>query len=350
MFSPFVVCYLFLGGTGAGACFAMAVAGLLVPNSHIRFDPAYRKLFVPGLLAGIGALALGCVCLAFDLGRADRLLLLLASPAPTVLTVGAYALVACLVLSVALLLFWSSGGTWRIWVARVIGVAAVVASLAAMAYTGFLLQGMRAVPLWASAWLPVLFVASSLSCGIALLLLVAFLTNTLSLFRTVFRRLVAVDVAAIAIECVAAVLVVVAAGTLFGDVGIGQAAGAGDEMGSAAALAVGSGWPYAQPGMDMGSIAPIDSDMTQTQVAAAASVETLLAGPDAWVFWFGFVAAGLLVPLLFETVLFARVRRRIHVPAALPVMISLCVLVGGFALRFAIVNAGMHPVAMSIGW
>ena len=32
MLGPLIVCYLFLGGTGAGACLVLAVLGLLAPR------------------------------------------------------------------------------------------------------------------------------------------------------------------------------------------------------------------------------------------------------------------------------------------------------------------------------
>ncbi len=52
MLSDLVVCYLFLGGTGAGLCLVLSVLGLLVPRSclstppgvHLHPSAAYRKL------------------------------------------------------------------------------------------------------------------------------------------------------------------------------------------------------------------------------------------------------------------------------------------------------------------
>lgn len=35
MFGTEIVCYLFLGGAGAGACFVLAVMGLLVPRERL---------------------------------------------------------------------------------------------------------------------------------------------------------------------------------------------------------------------------------------------------------------------------------------------------------------------------
>ena len=61
----------------------------------------YRRLFAPSYVCGAGVLVLGIVLLAVDLGRADRLLLLVTQPHATHLVIGAYALFFCVVLAVA---------------------------------------------------------------------------------------------------------------------------------------------------------------------------------------------------------------------------------------------------------
>ena len=84
MLSDLVVCYLFLGGTGAGLCLVLSVLGLLVPRSclstppgvHLHPSAAYRKLLGSGLVAAFVLLALGIVCLVADLGNAERMILL----------------------------------------------------------------------------------------------------------------------------------------------------------------------------------------------------------------------------------------------------------------------------------
>ncbi len=93
MLGPLIVCYLFLGGTGAGACLVLAALGLLAPgelvavrgaggdgagrrpagaHAVLRPPAAYRRLLAPGYRAAPVALALGMVCLLADVGRADR--------------------------------------------------------------------------------------------------------------------------------------------------------------------------------------------------------------------------------------------------------------------------------------
>ena len=89
MFSELVVAYLFLGGTGAGALLIAAVLMLLADERAVsrgvvvRFrdngSAAYRRLFVPILVASLVVLVLGVLCLAADVGRLDRILLLAVS-------------------------------------------------------------------------------------------------------------------------------------------------------------------------------------------------------------------------------------------------------------------------------
>ena len=134
MLGPLIVCYLFLGGTGAGACLVLAVLGLLAPrelvavrgaggdgagrrpagaHAVLRPPAAYRRFLAPGYRAALVALALGMVCLLADVGRADRLLLLLTSPAFSHVAVGAWSLAVCAVLAVLAGLAWD--GLVRRW-------------------------------------------------------------------------------------------------------------------------------------------------------------------------------------------------------------------------------------------
>ena len=77
----------------------------------------------------------------------------------------------CAALAVLAGLAWAGlARRWRFAAVRVLQAALALAALAVMLYTGLLLQSLNAVPLWATPWLPALFVLSSLSCGMALVL------------------------------------------------------------------------------------------------------------------------------------------------------------------------------------
>lgn len=309
--SDLVVCYLFLGGAGAGLVLVLSVLALLVPRaclatpSGVYLSPnvAYRKLLGSGFVASFVLLTLGVVCLLADLGNAQRVILLLTHPAASYLAVGAWALVGCLALAAVLALAWLRVGVWSVALVRLLHVLAVLVALVVMVYTGLLLQSLGAVPLWATPWLPLLFVASSLSCGIACALAIAQFTGASRAFATVLKRLAAADAVVIVIEAIVVAVFVFTA--------------------SQAGVSASNG----------------------TELAAAQSVRDLLAGENAQLFWGCFVVGGLAVPLVLDTVL--AMRRR-----AMPGMVlfaAACVLTGGFVMRFCVVAAGAHPVLGSIG-
>lgn len=311
MLSDLVVCYLFLGGTGAGLALALSVLGLLVPHAcvstppgvHLRPNAEYRKLLGSGFAAAFVLLALGIVCLLADLGNAERVILLLLHPTASYLAVGSWALAACLALAAALGFAWLGIGTWNVALVRILQVTTALVAAVVMVYTGLLLQSLGAVPLWSTPWLPALFAASSLSCGIACALALAQLTGVASAFDAVLGRLAAVDAAVIVIEAIV-VAVFVYAASLAG--------------------------------------APLSNG---TELAAAQSVRELVAGANAQLFWGGFVALGLAVPLVLDGVL---AKRRRPLPGV-ALFTAACVLAGGFVMRFCVVAAGAHPVLSSMG-
>lgn len=328
MFSMLVVLYLFLGGAGAGACAVAALLGLLSPRDAIcvevsrktalagagirrsfggpasryvvRAPLVYRKLLVPLFAVALAAVSLGIACLLFDLGRADRVLLLLTTPAPTHIAVGAWALVATSALSALLLCAWNAAALcFPLAVVRAAEVLAIVVSFVAMAYTGLLLQTLDAVPLWGTVWLPILFILSSLSCGLALTMATVQVAGSALSFGALIRRLTASDAAIIVVEAVATAFLVAA--TL-------------NMMGAS---------PTADP----------------TGAAAAGSAAELLTGEGAWLFWGAFCGVGMAIPLVVEAVNLIGAR----VSSAASLATALCVLAGGLALRLCVVSAGVHP-------
>lgn len=315
MFDMPIILYLFLGGAGSGACLVLAVAGLFVPRERVvvvrsgrarrgvrtafAAPSAYRNLFAPAYACSLVAMLLGMLCLAADLGRADRLLLLLVSPTFSHIAVGAYAFAACFVLALVLALAWAGvvHGVSQGFV-RVVEILLIPIALIVMVYTGLLLQSLAAVPLWAVFWLPAVFVLSSLSCGIALVAGVAHLGSAGAAFAPLFRRVVFADAAVIVLEALSVAAFLVAC--------------------AAAAAASASG----------------------TAQAAASSYTELVAGANAGLWWFGFAGMGLALPLVLEVVLLSDKAK----PRGLALAASACVLFGGFVMRFCIVEAGMHPV------
>lgn len=217
MFSVLAVGYLFLGGAGAGA---IAVASILdlawvkAPFGHAsrigigEATPLERTVAV-GMLAGFGALALGMLFLLFDLGRIDRVTSLLLRPSLSFLTVGTYTLAglaACAALLVAVRFAYLPSVPRG--AVRAVEAAAAVVAVVVMLYTGLLLQNTGAVALWSSPLVPVLFLLSSLSCGIAALLLAAYFAPADAGIAWLFRTLARADAVIVVLEAVAAALFV----------------------------------------------------------------------------------------------------------------------------------------------
>ena len=323
MFGELVAAYLFLAGVGAGGIAAASLADLLFVKaafgaavaSSVAEAPAAERLVSLVLSAALGALAMGIGCLAADLGRIDRVLALFFTPAFTLMNVGAWALIALLAVGAVLAL---GRFAYLPWLGRrammALEVAAVVLACAVAVYAGLLLQGLAGVRLWASPWVPVLFVLSAASCGCVLF-------AGCSLFVEADERTVALGHAILRVDAAVVVAEAVAAALFFGE-------------------AAASGHP-----------------------GVIASVASLSRGAAALPWWGGFALCGLAAPLAIEGALWVRERRSagtraiasvgarargsiaapapaFDAPPAVLVALALAVLVGGAGLRWAVVEAG----------
>lgn len=345
MFGELIVGYLFLGGAGAGGCLVTSVLGLLVEGDEMRALLAsrcggargalFRRFFGGAWVASLGCLMLGSLCLAADLGRLDRLALILFAAPTNILVIGTWSLGLTAVLGVLSLAMWLAAGRLGgaasphgaghaagrrdLRLCRAVQAATALAALVAATYTGLLLAGMASVPLWHSGWLPVLFVLSALSCGIALVVLAALATGTADPFSRTVGVLVSADRAVVLVE--------------------------------AACLAAWLGSVWAQAGGTEALAMPAHG----TDAAALASVLSLAVGSRGALFWGGLVAVGLVLPLAVETAwlgLHSRERaqasrRPATARAALGAVGATAVLIGGFILRFLVVGAGLTPMT---GW
>lgn len=316
MLGEMPVWYLFLGGSGAGLLLVTGVTMLFVPPwdrmvSHGVAGDLYGVggiyrclvcLFVPACATAAVLLVVGISCLALDLGATDRAVLLFFSPRLTFISAGAWLLSAAVLIDVALLAIWASEPSRRRRHGRVLPVAAVLLGLAVAAYTGLLLQSLSAVPLWETPLLPCLFVLSSLSCGVALMIVVVKLSGVADRFEAVVRRWESIDVVVLLAEaaCAAGFLIMQIARARSGDSG--------------------------------------------TLLALGASLQTLLAGADAWVFWGVFGCVGLAAPLAM-----ALASIRFKPSPLVPFAQAACALAGAFAMRWSITAAGVHPILQSAG-
>lgn len=184
---------------------------------------------------------------------------------------------------------------------RMLAWVAVPSGIATAVYTGILLGAMPARPFWNSPILALLFLVSSLSTGIAVILLARALVHRKSGDETLERQFIdsgyllsASDTLLIGFELMVIFLFIMFAHLTVGD------------------------------------------------VKHAVSV-ILFGGSLATLFWVWVVLAGLLIPALVELVyVIPRLlyRRSYAAPRGIEIVVPVAVLIGGFMLRYVIVVAG----------
>lgn len=287
MFSDAIVWYLFLGGGGAAMAATLAAFDLAFwrhkrrPNRFLWTRQITPALMGRGLGVATVALGLGALCLLVDIGRPERFYYVLTHPTQSVLTFGAFALsitALCTAALAAIALFKLTRVPPPLVSSLEIG--AIVSGICTAAYTGVFLMQMDFLPFWNNPVLPLLFVASALSVGLAGVTGCALVSGETPR-EYVLAACTRFDRVAIVAE----------AACLFAYLAI-------------AALQHG---PQAVASFILGPLAPL--------------------------FWIGCVGAGIVAPIALET--FA-MRRGLE--AFLGIAAS-CVLIGGFFLRYCIVNA-----------
>ncbi|EGW37514.1 NrfD/PsrC family molybdoenzyme membrane anchor subunit [Desulfosporosinus sp. OT] len=283
-----IVIYLFTAGLSAGAMVTSNFAFLYGGQEFERVSRfgAYISPFPISL--GLGVLLL-------DLGSPFnfyRLFLTLQVRSP--MSYGSWAILFFTFLSVIYLYLWlpenyqvlglRNPQTWKKRLAKFMPVLSVgVAS-----YTGVLLNA-AVRPLWTAPLLPVLFLVSALSTGVASVILIAALSPWQRARHRELHLLTKADAILIILECLIILTMIV--------------------MGRTNSLSVSSAF------------------------------SNLLIGPFAWIFWLLIVGLGLIIPLALELM---ELKDKIPVKWALPVTISssFLVLFGGFFVRFVITYAG----------
>ena len=279
----------------------------------------YRRIFVPGFVAAAGALVIGMLFLLSDMGRPSAIELLVLAPVFGYLNIGAWSLAAATAACIGLAAFWFSpshacAGA-KLVALRIATCITFAIGLVVALYTGLFLAAMKAVPLWhvgRSCLTPTLFLASSLSCGVAVFNAMLHLSGEDAVFRPLCRLLAKADLALLAVEALAAMALLVLAANI---------------------------------------------SATPTGQAAAVGAAALISGAQSSLWWGGFVGAGLLLAAVCDFALarqtVARKRSRIlrdtMIPArrttAVVLMVAVCI--GAFSIRAALVMAGVHP-AISI--
>lgn len=329
-FSELIAIYLFMGGVAAGSFAVLALADLyqVVKNrfegarfglrtrlnsagttgateatgatssfaSYARYARAHspqENTFVRVRTLTYGtaliAIIIGSLCLIADLGRPENFYYLFLYPTITFISVGAFALVAlaiCSTIALCETIFAVGPAIRRLAiVAKCIGVPAAAVT---MVYTGLLLESMVSVPMWQSPWLPALFCASALSCGCAVVMISVCASENMRLISTWGKNLAYFDAALVVAEIVSL--------TLF---------------------------------------------LLNILAASPASLEEMLTGHIAPVYWLGFVGCSLVAPLCVEI---SQMFLGHKIPSAILCIVAAMILIGGLCLRLALVSAGVQVV------
>ena len=283
--------YLWLAGMGGGAFFATFLANKFSGGK-------YEALVRPTTYMAIVMVAIGTLLLLIDLGEPLRFWhLLLGFRIGSIFTffpvspmsLGTWILIAWLGLAVVMAILW-----WvPRWVpiralksvANYLGWVVMVLSVLVMTYTGVLLATSNQ-PLWAGTlMLPVLFVVSATSTGVAAALLVAAIRPQ-SATHEAIAKLSEADAIIVVLEIVALI-------------GLAIWLGASTMGGTMEALLL------------------------------------LVTGPMALFFWIGVVLLALLIPLAIELATWGK-----RVMWGAVATASACVVVGGLVLRAVVVLSG----------
>ena len=156
-----IVIYLFLGGLGAGAflCSALAYKGFLG-----KLDEKFYKF---GFVLAPIAVIVGTALLLFDLAPSAAInpakIIGLYTRPVSIMSIGTYLLTFFIIVSVLVLLQVKKGGK----ICDMMLSFGSLLALGVMGYTGLLLYVVKAIPLWASIWLPILFTISAISTGLS---------------------------------------------------------------------------------------------------------------------------------------------------------------------------------------
>lgn len=186
-----IAVYLFLAGVSAGS---IIVALLVKWNRHERSNSSiWDAMIKSGVVVAPLSILLGLALLIADLGRPWSFYWLLIRYNPTsVMSLGVFFLLVYtpIVLVFMFLVFERTFLKYAwfaplegmlVWVkglhsyAKTIEYFLMAAALCVGSYTGFLLSALYAIPLWNSPVLPILFLTSSISSGIAINILIGLL-------------------------------------------------------------------------------------------------------------------------------------------------------------------------------
>lgn len=297
-----IVWYLFLAGIAAGAYLAAAFVEIKYPQN--------KKIKLVGRLLSPVLLAFGLLFLMIDAEAGFhnplRFFGLVMNPG-SVMTLGVYVICVFLPISIISAVLELLGKRNP----KALTFIGTIFAFGIAVYTGILLGVVQAYPLWNNAALPILFVLSALSTGIAAVSLGGLFLDRKNLENMQALKKGHLVLLGLEVLVLAVMLIIV---------------------GSSGAT-------------------------------ASASVASLVSGSFAPLFWIGVVVFGLLIPLCTEGFIFYRANKQAvkafsaekaessevtkakSSPLIVSLAVELCVLLGGFFLRYTIVLAAL-PIAL----
>jgi polysulfide reductase chain C len=282
-----IVTYLFLAGAGAGAFVAAVACDLLAPDWS-------KALARAGSLASGPLVAMGTVCLVLDLEaglwQPWRQIYML-SNVTSMITWGVIILsvfIPVAFLYAAALNEITVVGRYAKRYVRHLEIIGSFLAVATAGYTGVLIAVVNGVPFWNTPVMPVLFMASAMSTGLAVAMIGAAIIDVTTI-RTLSNFALG-HVIFLAVECVVLMLF-------------------------------------------------IFMSLTRS-MEAAQSANLLISGALSPYFWALVVTIGILVPFVLSVVEYLEYG---EMPKALVVGADLCVLIGGMSLRALIVFSATPP-------
>ena len=185
---------LFLAGLGGGIMIISAVADLI-------FDTG--SFFLPASFAATVLLAMGASLLVFELGRPFQFHRVF-SRQKAIMTVGAYMLSLLIAVSFAYGTFLFSFLPWHAidGLRQVVAAIGLLLGVGVVVYTGVLPASMKSRPFWHGPALPVLFMVSAISNGIAVQYLLVHILSSGSDVAVAEGLLTAANIVLLAVELI----------------------------------------------------------------------------------------------------------------------------------------------------
>ncbi len=291
MFSTYVVWYLFLAGAGAGCYVIMSGLTIAQLRGASAIPPCWPG-FRFGSMATPVLLVFASLFLFADLGAPEKVWAVFLHPFQSAISAGACLVVCLIVLSAVV----SLNGILGCFLSRcqmiLCCIGGSLLAFGVMAYTGILFSSMVSVDFWATPLLTVLFILSSLTTGLGVLICLEVLIDGKSSGLYPFYHSAAI---------VGGLLEAIA-------------------------------------------LAAFLFDRYCFSEVSRLSCDMLFTGDLAFPFWLGLVCMGFLLPAFLQ-ILYAKVP-----VLGLMWVSSLGVLVAGFSLRYCIVNASLLPTVLIGGF